>query len=79
MPNDDVFAGLEGIFDSVTEDEVVSVKDLSSPELMDMVHELTQELLEMKEGIYPRSQEARDKHSLRNACQVELRNRKIPI
>lgn len=75
----DVFIGLEGIFDAVDEDEVVSVTDLSTSELLEMVADLTQELLEMHQGIRPKTQEARDKHSLRNACQVELRSRKIPI
>lgn len=80
MSDNDIFAGLEGIFDEVDEEEVTNVTEMSNSELLNMVEDITHELMHvLGEGRFPRSQEARDLHSLRNACQVELRNRKIPI
>lgn len=78
MTDDDVFAGLEGLFDDVDAEGVQSVKDMTTGQLLDMIVDLTEQLLNDSQGLRPNTQEARDAHSFRNACQVELRSRGIP-
>jgi hypothetical protein len=71
-PFDDIINGLQI---QVDESEVVDVSQLETPTIMDMIEELNNELLEAHQGLRPTQQWARDKHSLRNALQVELSKR----
>ena len=56
-------------------DDVVDVTKLSTEELMDLISDITDELFNAGQAINPQDQWARDKHSLRNAVQIELRKR----
>lgn len=78
MTDEDLFAQLEGVFDGV-EDDVEDLTLLDSPTLVERISFLTQQLLAMGEGLHPTTQTARDAHSERNACQVELRRRGIQV
>ncbi len=66
----------EAFGDSFQEpDDVVDVTKLSTEELMDLISDITDELFNAGQAINPKDQWARDKHSLRNAVQIELRKR----
>lgn len=78
VDDNDVFAGLEGLFDDVDESDIINVKTMTINQLLDAIVDLTEELLNASQGLRPNNQEARDAHSLRNACQIELRSRGIP-
>ena len=56
-------------------DDVVDVTKMSTEELMDLISDITDELFNAGQAINPQAQWARDKHSLRNAVQIELRKR----
>jgi len=71
-PFDDIIAGL----DFEEPKDVIDVSQMSTVDLLTMFYELNLELFGRGEGLRPHSQEARDKHSLRNAIQVELALRK---
>lgn len=60
-------------------EEVLDVSTLSTSELLDMFYHLNLELFEHGQALKPTTQEARDKHSLRNAIQVELASRKSEL
>lgn len=75
MTDDDLFAFLEEGMGEVDTSDVIDVSTLSTLELFNMFAELNTELFECKEAIRPKSQWARDAHSLRNAIQVELQRR----
>lgn len=69
-------------FDSIIEgleiedpDDVLDVTTLSVPELVELKVKLERELFELQQALMPKTQEARDKHSLRNAVQLELNSR----
>lgn len=54
-----------------------SVVAFSDGDLIERFHNLTASLRKRKELRYPRTQEARDLHSERSACLLELRRRKL--
>lgn len=60
---------------SVDDEEVIDVTLLTFEELVEFKEYLEQELYAKEEALNPTSQESRDKHSLRNAIQVELSRR----
>ena len=68
---DDIVSGLN--FD--IPNDIIDVTKMSISELVDKLDELNEKLFEMHEALNPRTQEARDMHSLRNALQVELSKR----
>jgi hypothetical protein len=77
---EDLFAQLEDVFAEVDADEdVINLNDLSNLDLLDMVQDITDELMQRQESLKPRSQEARDLHSLRNAAQVVMRSRGMQV
>lgn len=57
--------------------DVVDVTKLSTEDLLNLRHELDEELLNGSEMLNPHTQEGRDRHSLRNAVQLELKKRLI--
>ena len=66
----------ESFGESIAEpDDVVDVSKLSTEDLMDLISDITDELFNAGQAINPKDQWARDKHSLRNAIQIELRKR----
>ena len=75
--SDDIFRQFEEQFYDIyiSENDVTVVTDMSTGELVDKIHSITSELFEMREAVNPKTQIARDLHSLRNACQVELSKR----
>lgn len=75
---DDLMADLGDVFDDV-DAEAEDLSLLDSPSLVNMVYELTEQLLQMGQGLDPTTQVARDMHSRRNACQVILRERGVQI
>ena len=66
---------LDDIFENVP--HVDSVASLSDVDLLRKYRHLTDELADRKESLAPRTQTARDIHSERAACLVELRRRHI--
>ena len=54
---------------------VYSITEVSDTELADLRQTLTDMLLDREEFMRPTTQEARDMHSLRNAVEVEMRQR----
>ena len=75
----DLFGQLEDVFEVVDSEGVEDLSTLSSVVLGNRVATITQTLLEMGQALNPVTQAARDLHSERNACQVELRKRGIEI
>lgn len=75
MNEDDLFAALEADMQNLDTSNIIDVSKLSILEIADKIAEVTNTLFEMREAIIPRSQKARDLHSLRNALQVELSKR----
>lgn len=77
-PSEDIFnqltAGLGNLFDGVEED-VVDVSTMTNEELLNQGSDILEELLKAGQAINPTTQWARDKHSLRNAIQIEIRKR----
>lgn len=70
-----LFAELEGIFDEVSEYEVVDVTKFGDEELLSQFHSITREIKNRHEVLAPRTDEGRELHSLRAAMSVELRQR----
>ena len=68
---DDIVSGLD--FD-IPED-IIDVSQMSIEELLEKLDYLNETLFEMNEALNPKTQNARDMHSLRNAVQVELSKR----
>jgi hypothetical protein len=68
---DSIIEGLE--FDEPT--DVVDVSKLDTIELIMLMKQLEEELLETGELLFPKTPEARSKHSLRNAAEVALVNK----
>lgn len=71
-PFDDIIAGLNI---EVNEDDVTDVTKLGDEELINLFNSLDDEVTEGHQAIHPNQQWARDKHSLRNAAEIELRKR----
>jgi len=57
------------------DDEIVDVTKFSMSELIAEKERLERYLFDRVEALAPKSQEARDAHSLRNAIQVEIAKR----
>lgn len=79
LNEDDVFAGLEGIFDDVDPDDYEDLTLVDSMELLERFHAVTEELKENKGAWLPKTRDNRDLHSVRYALQVELRRRDFPV
>ena len=78
MAEDDPFESIvEGLNLNTDTSEVIDVTKLSDSELLNLQHVLSDELRDRSEALFPYSQSARDKHSLRNAVQVEIKKRFI--
>lgn len=75
---DDLMSDMGDLFADVDE-EAEDLSRLDSPALVDIIYKLTEELLQMGQGLNPTTQEARDMHSRRNACQVILRERGVQV
>lgn len=69
---DDIVAGVQI---EVNEAEIMNVMDLPTDRLIELQGELEELLFDEEQALRPRTQEARDNHSLRNAIQVELSRR----
>lgn len=72
---DELFAQLEDEMSEMDLSDVVDVQTLSMVELLDLHHKLENDLFDMRQAIHPSNQDARDKHSLRNAIKVEIARR----
>lgn len=79
MSEEDIFFGLESIFDEVDEDEYEDLTQVDTMELLNRFHALTEDLKDEKQAWFPRTRDARDQHSVRYALQLELRNRGVPV
>ena len=77
--DDDIFAGLEDIFDEVDEEEYEDLTQVPTMELLDRFQALTEALKDEKQAWFPRTRDARDRHSIRYALQLELRSRGMPV
>lgn len=79
MMTDDIFAGFESQFDEVdtTQEEALAFElaTKSEVELRLMLNDLDQELLEQRQVLKPKTQEARDIHSIHVAVAIELQKR----
>lgn len=69
---DDLFAQLEDVFQEVLDETHDDFSTWSLPDLLDELHETTDQLAKANELLYPRSQRTRDLHSRRNAVQLAL-------
>lgn len=76
---DDVFAGLEGIFDDVDPGDYEDLSVVESFELLERFNDVTEELKVHKGAWFPKTSENRDRHSQRYALQIELRKRGFPV
>ena len=76
-PNDPLFAQLEDI--TVDESEIEDFYQLDDMDLLERFEEVSKEIKEARQQIKPRTQDARDLHSLRYAIQLELQRRGISI
>lgn len=72
-----LFGQLEDVFAAVDAENIVSLQDLETNELLRQYSALTQLVLDRRETLWPQSQEGRDAHSRRNAIQVELHRRDV--
>lgn len=75
----DLFGQLEDVFEVVDSEGVEDLSTLNTIILANRVSSITELLLEMGQAIRPETQAARDLHSERNACQIELRKRGVEI
>jgi len=76
-PRDPLFTQLEDIW--VDESEIENFYALDDMALLERFEEVTTEIKQAQQVIRPRTQSARDLHSLRYAIQLELQRRGIPI
>lgn len=76
---EDLFAQLTEVFEAVDKEGVENLQLVDTYTLLTRVSDLTDQLMALKQALRPHTQEARDIHSARNACQVELRRRGIKI
>jgi hypothetical protein len=74
-PSEDIFAQLEEEMGEVDTSDVIDMTKLSIPELLVIYGEETEDLMDEGQAMNPRTQEARDKHSLRYAARIELQRR----
>ncbi len=61
----------------VDETDFINVKELSGMDLLDLYYTQDRILIELGQVLHPVTQEARDAHSLRGACKIELVHRGI--
>ena len=80
MDDNDVFAGLEGVFEDVDESEIEDLTLVPTMELLERFEAATESLKgDLKQAWVVTSQDGRDAHSNRYALQLELRNRGVPV
>lgn len=79
MMNDEagLFAQLEDVFAAVDEEEIVNLQDIATNDLLHEHFEMEELVKARRETLWPRTQEARDFHSRRNAVEVELHRRGV--
>ena len=80
MTNPDPELALQELVDGLgieAPTDCVSVRDRTNMDLMKRAGQLTQMLLNMEQALDPRTQEARDLHSEREAVRLELHRRGI--
>lgn len=75
--NDDLFAQLEAELGDVVVPEVEDVSTLDAATLVSRYHAIERELREMGQLLHPRTDKAREHHSLRSAYLIELRRRRL--
>lgn len=71
----DIVSGLDVPAAEEVQGDILDVTKLSLSQLQDLIAECEDKLQARFEQLVPRTQEARDLHSLRNAAQVEFRKR----
>ena len=64
--NDEIFDGL---------DEIIDVSTLEWQEIISLSEEANQKLIQGGQALAPKDQWARDAHSFREACRVQLQRR----
>ena len=80
MDDNDVFAGLEGVFADVDESEFEDLTLVPTMALLERFEAATESLKgDLKQAWVVTSQDGRDAHSNRYALQLELRNRGVPV
>ena len=80
MDDNDVFAGLEGVFDDVDESEFEDLTLVPTMELLERFEAATESLKgDLKQAWVVASHDGRDARSNRYALQLELRNRGVPV
>lgn len=77
MSNEDLFKQLEEGFKKVESEGVKNLSEESVENLLNRLHELDDFLKSINQVLSPRTQEARDAHSERNAIQVVLHEKGI--
>lgn len=68
---DELFAAFEAQFEDVTVEGVEDISKLSDFELLDRYAKIDEQLKAMDQLHHPRSQEARELHSVRAAIRIE--------
>jgi hypothetical protein len=76
MDDDELFGQLEDVFAQVDAEEIENLRDVDVKSLITRISEITEILLRDGQALNPRTSEARDMHSERYACQLELSRRK---
>jgi hypothetical protein len=74
---DDIFAALTEGVDLVMPEDAVDFTTLSSLDLSERYNEVRDELLASGEMRDPTTERGRELHSIRNACLVELKKRRL--
>lgn len=78
MNDDDILAGMEDQFvEEIDTSDVVDLSKKTNQELLHIMITAREGLKELRERLNPKSQEARDLHSLHYACKIELTNRGV--
>lgn len=74
---EDIFAQLEEDMGDIDTSDVIDMTKLTIPELLEIYGNKTEGLMDEGQAINPRTQEARDDHSLRYAARMELHRRQV--
>lgn len=74
-PSEDIFAQLEQDMGEIDTSDVIDMTKLTIPELLEIYGDKTEGLMDDGQAMNPRTQEARDDHSLRYAARMELHRR----
>lgn len=72
-----LFGQLEDGFQKILDEGVDNLQSWSTGQLLKELADITNKITDARQVLYPRTQEARDMHSRRNAIQVELRRRDV--